>query len=407
MSEKKNYGPLSGVKVLDLTQFESGTVCTESLAWMGAEVWKVERPGKGELGRYSAVKPGVDTFGFVILNMNKKSITCNMKSPKGIALIKELLKQVDVIVENMGPGSIERLGLSYEECKAINEKIVFASIKGFSRNSPYAEFPAFDPVATHTGGFVAATGWEDKPVKSGVSVADSGAGMACAMAIIAALYQVKTQGIGQRVDVAMQDFIIGLGRSGWEPYYNTGKPPRRVGNGMPLEDVAPAGTYRCAPGGPNDFVHITCSRAPGSAHFANLCKVIGHEELIDDPRMATPQSRFLYKDELDAYITEWTMQHTKEEAMQIVASHDIPSGALLTIEDFAKDPAYVEQGIIVEIEHPQHGKLKMPGFAPKMSENHIEYTTSPELGGSNAEIYGEMLGLSAEELAQLKEERVI
>lgn len=400
-------GPLTGVKVLDLTQFESGTVCTESLAWMGAEVWKVERPGKGELGRYSADKPGIDTYGFLILNMNKKSITCNLKSAEGIVLMKELLRKVDVIVENMGPGSMERLGLGYEACREINETIVYASIKGFARSSPYAEYPAFDPIATHTGGFVAATGLPEMPIKSGVSVADSGSGIACAMAIVAALYQVKTQGIGQRVDVAMQDFIIGLGRSGWEPYYNTGKPPRRVGNRMPLEDVAPAGTYPCKPGGPNDFVHIACSRAPGSSHFANLCRIIGHEELIDDERMKTPQSRYLYKEELDALITEWTMQHTKTEAMDIIAKADIPAGALLDISDLAREQHYVDEGIIVEVEHPQRGRLKVPGFAPKMSENHVEYMPSPALGGSNEEVYGGVLGLSGEELRRLKEEKVI
>ena len=407
MEEKKNYGPLTGVKVLDLTQFETGTVCTESLAWMGAEVWKVERPGRGELGRYSAVRPGIDTYGFLILNMNKKSITCNMKSPEGLALMKELLTKVDVIVENMGPGSMERLGLSYEDCKAINEKIVYASIKGFARNSPYAEYPAFDPVATHTGGLVAVTGTPELPMKVGVSVADSGSGVACALAIVAALYQVKTQGIGQRVDVAMQDFIIGLGRTGWETYYNTGAAPRRKVNEMPLEDVAPSDTYPCAPGGPDDFVHIACSRAPGSKHFASLCKVIGREELIDDPRMATPQSRYLYRDELRTYIEAWTMQHDKKEAMEILATNDIPCGALLGIPDFANDPGYVEQGIIVEVEHPQLGKVKVPGFAPKMSENHVEYKSSPVLGGSNDEIYGEILGRSPEELARLKAERVI
>lgn len=400
-------GPLSGIKVLDLTQFEAGTVCTETLAWLGAEIWKVERPVKGELGRYSAVEPNIDTYGFIILNMNKKSITCNLKTPEGIALIKKLLAKVDVIAENMGPGSIERLGLSYEECKAINDKIVFASIKGFARNSPYAEYPAFDPVATHTGGFVSVTGTPEMPFKSGVSVADSGSGLTTALAIIAALYQVKTQGIGQRVDVAMQDFIIGLGRSGWEPYYNTGKPPRRVGNGMPLEDVAPSNTYRCKPGGPNDFVHIYCSRAPGSSHFASLCRVIGREDLIDDPRMVTPQSRFQYRDELDAIITEWTMQHTKQEAMELLAKADVPSGALLDIDDIAHDPSYIETGMVVEVEHPQRGKLKVPGFAPKMSENHIDYECSPELGGSNEEIYGEILGLSAEEIQALKDKKVI
>ena len=401
------HGPLTGYKVLDLTQFESGTVCTETLAWLGAEVWKVERPVTGELGRYSVAKPGVDTYGFLIVNMNKKSITCNMKNPEGLALIQELLKKADVIVENMGPGSIERLGLGYEDCRKINPRIIFASIKGFARNSPYRDYPAFDPIATHTGGFVAATGLPEFPVKSGVSVADSGSGMACAMAIAAALYQRETQGVGQRIDVAMQDYIIGLGRSGWEPYYNTGKPPRRVGNGMPLEDVAPAGTYPCKPGGVNDYVHITCSRSPMAHDFPSLCRAIGHPELIDDPRMKTPQSRFLYREELDALITEWTMRHTKQEAMDILAKADVPAGALLDIGDLASDPSYMEQGMVVEIEHRQRGKLKFPGFAPKMSENHIDYESSPALGGSNEEIYGGLLGLSEAELAELRDKKVI
>ena len=398
--------PLSGVVVLDLTQFESGTVCTETLAWLGAEVWKVERPVKGELGRYSVTDPTQDTYGFLVMNMNKKSITCNMKTPEGLELIRSLIPRADVIVENMGPGSIERLGLSYENCKALNETIVFASIKGFSPDSPYANYPAFDPIATHTGGFVAVTGFPDQPVKAGVSVADSGSGICCAAAIIAALYQVKTQGIGQRIDLSMQDFIIGLGRAGWETYYNTGKAPRRVGNGMPLEDVAPSGTYPCKPGGPNDFVHIYCSRA-SNEHFHKLCRVIGHEELIDDPRMATPQSRFLWREELDGYISEWTCQHTKTEAMEIVAGADIPAGALLDISDFASDPNYVRQGIVVEVDHPQRGRLKLPGFAPRMSENSIQYRCSPALGENNDEIYGGVLGLSEEKIRELKEKKII
>jgi len=400
-------GPLTGIKVLDFTQFESGTVCTETLAWLGAEVWKVERPEKGELGRYSVANPGVDTVGFVIMNMNKKSITCNLKSPEGIDLIKRLIEKVDVIVENMGPGSMDRLGLSYEECKKINDKIIYASIKGFALDSPYANYPAFDPIATHTGGLVAATGLPDQPIKCGVSVADSGSGLTCAMGIIAALYQRETQGIGQRVDVAMQDFIIGLSRSGWEPYYDTGKPPRRVGNGMPLEDVAPSNTYPCKPFGTNDYVHIYCSRAPGSSQFANLCKAIGREDLLQDERFATPRSRFQYREELDAIISEWTSKHTKFEAMDILAKADVPAGALLDVGDITNDPQYLQRGIIVEVEHKDHGKLKLPGFAPRMSENHVEYKVSPGLGENNEEVYKGVLGLSDKELEELRSKKVI
>ena len=406
MDKTNGRQPLDGVVVLDLTQFESGTVCTETLAWLGAEVWKVERPGRGELGRRSVTEPDIDTYGFLIVNMNKKSITCNMKTPEGKELIRKLLAKADIIVENMGPGSIERLGFGYEDCRKINETIIFASIKGFSPDSPYAEYPAFDPIATHTGGFVAATGFPDQPVKAGVSVADSGTGMACAMAIIAALYQRQTQGIGQRIDISMQDYVIGLGRACWEMYYNTGKAPRRVGNGMPLEDVAPAGTYPCKPGGTNDYVHVYCSRASND-QFYKLCRVIGREDLIDDPRMATPQSRYLVREELDAIITEWTMQHTKTEAMDILARADVPAGALLDISDFAGDPAYMEQGIIVEVDHPVRGKVKMPGFAPRMSENHIQYWPSPGLGEHNGEIYGGILGLTGEEIRELQEKKIL
>lgn len=400
-------GPLTGVKVIDLTQFESGTVCTETLAWMGAEVWKVERPITGELGRSSVVKPGIDTYGFAILNMNKKSITCNLKSPEGVQLIYRLLTKADVIVENMGPGSIERLGLGYEKCKEINEKIIFASIKGFSKTSPYADYPAFDPIATHTGGFVSLTGTQEMPIKAGVSVADSGTGIACAMSISAALYQRAVQGIGQRIDIAMQDFIIGLCRSSWEPYYSSGEPPRRVGNGMPLEDVAPAGTYPCKPFGLNDYVHIYCSRAPGSRNFEDLCRIIGRPDLLADDRFATPQSRFVYKDILDDILTQWTRQRTKIEAMDILAKADIPAGAVLDIGDITNDPHYMDEGMIVEVDHRQLGKLKVPGFAPRMSENNIEYAPSPALGSSNKEIYHDILGLTNEELMMLQNNRVI
>ncbi|MBT9775506.1 hypothetical protein GPL15_03150 [Clostridium sp. MCC353] len=401
-------GPLTGYKVLDLTQFESGTVCTETLAWLGAEVLKVERPVRGELGRYSVAEPDKDSVGFVVMNMNKRSITCNLKSPEGIALIKKLLKEVDVLVENMGPGSIDKLGLSYEDCKAINDKIIYAQIKGFGMDGPYAEYPAFNPIATATGCMVAVTGQPgEEPVQSGISVADSGSGYMCALSIIAALLQREKQGVGQRIEVAMQEVMIGFSRSNWEPYYRQGKPPKRVGNGMPLEDVAPAGMYPCKPFGPNDYVHIYCSRHPGSKQFDNLCKVIGREDLLEDERMATPTSRYQHRDILNPIISEWTGQHTKQEAMDIMCKADIPCGAVLDCDDITKDPYYRRRGVMLEVEHPERGNLIIPGFAPRMSENHVEYKVSPALGEANEEVYKDLLGVSAEELAELKAKKVI
>lgn len=304
-------GPLSGYRVLDMTQFESGTVCTETLAWLGAEVLKVERPVKGELGRYSQANPGVDTYGFLVMNMNKKSITCNAKSPEGLQLLKDLVAKSDVIVENMGPGSMNNLGLS---------------------------------------------------------------------------------------------------RSQWEPYYNNGKVPnRRVGNGMALEDVAPSDTYPCKPFDKNDYVHIYCSRHPGSKQWDNLCDVIERPDLKQDvcPEMATPRSRYEHRDICDGAIKDWLKDYDKFTAMDILCKADIPAGALLSVDDITNDPQYYERGMMVEINHPQRGKVKLPGFAPKMSEVKVEYECSPELGGSNEEVYGGLLGLSEEKLAELKAKKVI
>ncbi|MBR0107065.1 MAG: CoA transferase [Lachnospiraceae bacterium] len=402
-------GPLSGYRILDMTQFESGTVCTETLAWFGAEVLKVERPVKGELGRYTQAEPGIDSYGFLVMNMNKKSITCNAKAPEGLALLKKLVAKCDVIVENMGPGSMDRLGLTYEACKEINPLIIYASLKGFAQDGPYRDYPAFDPIATHTGVLVSVTGLPDQPIKAGISVADSGTGTALAMSIIAALLQREREGVGQRVDIAMQDFMIGLSRSQWEPYYANGRPNRRVGNGMPLEDVAPSNTYPCKPFGPNDYVHIYCSRHPGSRQWDELCDVIGRPDLKQDvcPEMATPHERYLHREICDAAITEWLKDYDKITAMDILAKADIPAGAILDCDDITNDPQYLERGMMVEIDHPQRGKVKLPGFAPRLSENHIEYEPSPALGESNDEIYGGLLGLSAEELAELKEKKVI
>ena len=402
-------GPLTGYKVLDLTQFESGTVCTETLAWMGAEVWKVERPVKGELGRFSVAEPDKDSVGFIILNMNKRSITCDMKKPEGIDLIKRLVAQADVLVENMGPGSIDNLGLSYENCKAINDKIVYAQIKGFGMDGPFKDYPAFNPIAAAAGGMPAVTGQPgEMPCQSGVNMADSGAGYLCAMSIIAALLQAQREGIGQRIEVAMQDVVIGFGRSNWEPYYRNGmKPPKRVGNGMPLEDVAPCGMYPCKPFGENDYVHIYCSRHPGSKQFEQLCKIMDREDLIADERMATPRSRYQHRDILNPAIAEWTGKHTKQEAMGILCTADIPCGAVLDCDDITKDEYLRKRGVMVEVDSPDRGKLIIPGFAPRMSENHVEYKLSPALGEGNEDVYQGVLGLSDDEMETLKSARAI
>jgi formyl-CoA transferase len=208
----------------------------------------------------------------------------------------------------------------------------------------------------------------------------------------------------------MQDFMIGLSRSQWEPYYNNGKVPnRRVANGMPLEDVAPSDTYPCKPFGKNDYVHIYCSRHPGSKQWDNLCDVIGRPDLKQDvcPEMATPRSRFVNREMCDGAIKAWLANYDKFTAMDILCKADIPAGALLDVDDITNDPQYLERGMITEIEHPQHGKLKVPGFAPRMSACTVEYECSPALGGSNVEVYKDLLGYTDEQMAELKANKVI
>lgn len=399
---------LEGIRVLDLTQFESGTVCTETLAWMGAEVLKVERPKRGEAGRYSIAEPGVDTYGFIILNANKKSITLDLKTDKGKEILWQLIDKVDVFIENMGPGSIERLGFGYEEVSRRNPRIVYAQIKGFGTDGPYRDYPAFDPIAQAVGGAASVTGEPDgPPMQPGPNMADSGAGYLTALSIVGALFQRYSTGKGQHIEVAMQDVVIGFCRSAWEQQYRNNEAAPRVGNGMPLEPVAPAGMYPCKPGGPNDYVHIYCSRHPGSRHWHNLTKVIGRPEAADDPRFATPRSRYQYREEIDEMISNWTRQHTKFEAMDILAKADIPAGAVLDTMDITNDPYLRKRGIMAEIEHPQRGKMIIPGFAPKMSGNHVPITRSPLLGEHNEEIYQGLLNISKDEYDKLQEEGVI
>ena len=402
-------GPLSGYKVLDMTQFEAGTVCTETLAWMGAEVWKVERPVTGEQGRYSFVCSDKDSYGFILLNMNKESVTCNAKKPEGLALLKRLAAEADVFVENMGPGSIERLGLGPDVLREINPRLIYTQIKGFGMDGPYAYYPAFAPIGQATGGVPAMTGFADGlPCQPGVNVGDSGLGYMTAMSVIAALLQRERTGEGQYIEVDMQDTCVCFGRANWEPYYFAGgKTPLRVGNGVPMENVAPAGMYPCKPFGYNDYVHIYCSRHPGSSQFEELCRIIGREDLLSDPRMATPQSRYLVREELDAIISEWTSRHTKQEAMDILCRADIPAGAVLDLDDLTHDEYLRSRGTMVEIEHPERGRLVVPGFAPKMSGNDLRYECSPKLGEHNEKIYQGLLGLSDEELAELKDKGVI
>ena len=403
-----NKPALEGIRVIDLTQFEAGTVCTMSLAWMGAEVIKVEHPKRGAGGRFNFEDPKHDAKGFLIMNANKKSVTLDVKSDEGKELLRELIKNGDILVENMGPGTIERLGFDYETVKGINPRIIFAQIKGFGVDSPFSKFPAFAPIGHATGGAASITGEPDgPPMQPGLNVGDSGPGYLCAMGIVTALYQRETTGVGQRIEVTMQESIMAFARGSWESQYRTGQAAKRVGNGMPLDDVAPAGMYHCKPFGPNDYVHVYVSRHPGSKSWAQLCEVIGRTDLLEDERMASPQSRYEYREELDQIIGEWMSGYTKYEAMEILAKAGIPAGAVLDTMELTNDPYLRKREMIVDVEHPFHGTVPIPGFPVRMSDTHVPVTCSPLLGADNKEIYSGVLGMDDSKISELKEKGII
>jgi crotonobetainyl-CoA:carnitine CoA-transferase CaiB-like acyl-CoA transferase len=276
-------GCLAGIRVLDLTQFEAGTTCTEALAWMGADIAKVENPKGGEAGRTGFG----DAYYFMMYNANKRSITVNLKSERGLALVKEMVKKADVFTENFAPGAVERLGLGYDVFSAISPSIIYAQVQGFGDGSPYEKGLSFDPIAQAVGGAMSITGERDgRPVKPGPTIGDTGTGMLLAFSIVSALFDRGRTGKGRRLQVAMQDSVMHYSRGMFITQARTGAAaPRR-----PPSNNPPGGTYPCKPGGPNDYVYLLTSRAKPE-HWTRLLKLMGREDLIGDARYDTPGAR--------------------------------------------------------------------------------------------------------------------
>src|SRR5918911_1501209 len=330
---------LAGVKVIDLTQFEAGTSCTETLAWLGADVVKVEEPTQGDQGRRASTdQPGIDSYYFMLLNANKRSVTCNLKDERGRALLRKLIEVGDVFIENFGPGTIERLGFGYEVVKEINPKIIYAQIKGFAPEGPYGNFLSFDMIAQAVGGALATTGEAGmRPLKPGPTIGDTGTGLHTAIGILAALYQRQFTGRGQRIEVAMQEAVINFCRIAYAAQLLWNKPAPRIGNRSVLGTNHPSEAYRCKGGGPNDYCYIYTTRA-GNHHWERLLKVIGREDLLDDPRFADNKQRFANKDAVDALLMPWCAERTKVEVMETLGQAGVPAGAVFGTDELINDP---------------------------------------------------------------------
>lgn len=385
---------LDGMKVLDLTQYEAGTSCTQYLAWFGAQVIKVERPGVGDPGRAVAGR-GRDSLYFMSFNHNKRSLAIALNTTEGRDLFLRLVPKFDVVVENFSLGTLEDLGLAYDVLRDANPALIYATIKGFGTYGPYSTFRCFDRVAQAAGGSLSVTGEHDgPPVTPGATFGDTGSGMHCAMGIMAAYIQRQRTGKGQMVEIAMQETIASFMREPmshreWAP----GVVPRR-GN----RTVSPTDVYPCAPGGPNDYalVFIATTRM-----WDALVSAIGRPDLAADPRFETGVERRKHGDELFSEIAVWTQQRTKFEVMETLGAAGVPCSAVYDSEDILHDRHLRARNMIRIVTHPVAGEIEELGPPIHLSDSQVEMSPAPLLGQHTSEVLAEQLGLSADAVEAL------
>ena len=390
---------LTGIRVVDLTNNQAGPSCGQMLAWLGADVIKVEEPGRGDVARYSQKdkdRPDADALFFLSFNANKRSLTLNLKHAGGQDAFRALLKTADVLLENFGPGVIERLGFGYAAVRELNPRLVYASIKGFGSYGPYRDYKSYEPIAQAMGGAMSVTGFPDgPPTFTWPSIGDSGTGMHCVIGILAALMQRHATGEGQQVEVSMQDVVVNLIRVSLRDHQRLGKPAPRTGN--QLGTSVPGTTYRCHPGGPNDYVFIFTQQQM----WHPLLRAIGRDDLIGDARYEAPEARWQRRDEVNALVEGWTSERSKHDVMKVLAGAGVPCGACLDTGEVLTDPHLLARDMIVEVEHPVRGRYVTVGNPIKLSASPTVIAVAPLLGQHRGEILKE-LGYEEAEIKALE-----
>ena len=344
---------LEQMRVLDMTQYEAGTSCTQALGWLGADIVKVERPGTGDPGR--GVARGTDNSPYFLnWNSNKRSIALDLQQAEGRELFLRLVPHYDVFVENYGPGVVEKLDIGYDVLKAVNPSIIYARLKGFGTTGPYASFKSFDPVAQAAGGALSVTGQPGgPPTRPGITVGDAGTGLQLALSITAAFVQKQRTGEGQEIEISMQEAMTFFMRTVVANGSDWGeKAAVRGGNRL----GPPTDLYPCAPGGPNDYVYIMVVT---SRMWDTLCAAIERVDLISDPRFESGPARREHGDELHAEISKWTSTRTKHEAMMELGEAGVPISAVLDTTDLFTDPHLASRDFIQTVEHPTEGSIKL------------------------------------------------
>jgi formyl-CoA transferase len=411
---------LDGVRILDFTHVQSGPTCTQLLAWFGADVIKVEKAGTGDITREQLRDiPEVDSLYFTMLNHNKRSVTLDTKSEQGKQVLEKLVKYCDVLVENFAPGALDRMGFTWERIQALNPRMIVASVKGFGPG-PYEDCKVYENVAQCAGGSASTTGFDDgPPLVTGAQIGDSGTGLHLALGIVAALYQRKTSGRGQKVLAAMQDGVLNLCRVKLRdqqrlarthvmkeyPQYPNGKFGRAVPRAANASGGGQPGTILKCKGwetDPNAYLYFI-AQAPV---WKDICRVIGKEQWLMDPNYATPEARLPRLKEVFATVEAWTVTKTKFEAMDLLNAHDIPCGPILSMEEIANEPSLRATGTVVEVDHPTRGKYLTVGNPIKMSDSPTHVTRSPLLGEHTDEVLAE-LGFGAADVAALRAKKVI
>jgi formyl-CoA transferase len=407
---------LDGVRILDFTHVQSGPTCTQLLAWFGADVIKVERPGEGDITRSQLRDiPNVDSLYFTMLNSNKRSITLDTKNPEGKFVLEELIKICDVMVENFAPGVLDRMGLTWERIHSINPKIIVASVKGFGPG-PFEDCKVYENVAQCTGGSASTTGFRDGlPLVTGAQIGDSGTGLHLALGIVTALYQRTLTGKGQRVLAAMQDSVLNLCRVKMRDQQRLQRGPlqefSQFGEGIPFGDAVPRSGNDSGGGQPGRILKCKGWETDPNAYiyfitqaqvWKQVCEVIGKPEWVEDPEFAKPAARLPKLNFIFATIEEWTMTKTKFEVMDILNEVDIPCGPILSMKEIAEDKSLYATGTLVEVDHPERGVYLTVGNPIKLSDNDVKVERSPLLGEHTEEILTAVLKLDEQRIREIK-----
>lgn len=369
--------PLENLVVLDLTRVLAGPYASMILADFGAEVIKIEMPETGDDSREFGPFIGKESVYFMSLNRGKKSITLDLKKPQARDQFKELVKQADVVLENYRPGTMEKLGLGYDELKTINPSIIYAACSGFGHTGPYSARPAYDVIVQAMGGIMSITGQEDgEPTRVGASIGDITAGLYTAIGVLIALHHRNQTGEGQKIDVSMLDCQVAILENATARYFTTGVSPKPIGNRHP--SITPFEAFKTK----DRYIVIAVGN---DRLWQKFCNLIQHPELIDDERFSTNDQRTVNRPALKPILEAVFLTRTTDEWQQLLDEAGIPVGPLNRIEDIVNDPQIIARDMVLEVEHPVAGKVKMPGIPIKMSKTPGEVTLPAPLLGQHTE----------------------